>query len=700
MDRLKLHKKFKPLWKNEYDYAIVTGGRGSSKSFTVGTFLEHLSFQLNHVILFTRYTMSSANLSVIPEFQEKIELNDHANHFNISKTEIINNYSNSRILFRGIKTGSGVQTASLKSIQGLSTWIVDEAEELVDETIFDKIDDSVRSDKVKNRVILILNPALKTHWIYKRFFEQAGVNAGWNGIKDRVLYIHTTYLDNINNLSKKFIHKAQQLEKNNPKKYEHIIMGGWLERAEGVIFTDWEIGEFDHTLPYGYGLDFGSLDPDAMVKVAVDSKEKRIYIKEEMYDNNQSTSTLLKRVREIAKDNDMVIADSAERRLIDDIRSTRVNIQKVKKTSIIQGIKEMQGYTLIVTPESSNMATELNSYQWSDKKGEVPVDAYNHCLKGDTLISTKQGLKYIKDIKKNDLILTRLGYQRVLSSGKTGIKQLNKYTIYFDTMRYIVIFATESHLIKTSKGWKTIQSLYKSFKENSIGNTKEKSILVEVLKDYIEKSGSFIMEKSQEGITYTIKTTTQQIMTSKILSLSKQANTSRIIQKNITQNTKKMSSQISVSRGRLQKNGIEVRRGKSGTNNTLSNLISDCLITELGTANSAETNLKQKQAMLSSAQTNVNLSTGEIQELITSPRFANGVEKRLQETNILKRNIAAENVVLNIKKELYKVEEVYDITTNNIPEYYANGILVHNCIDATRYILTKLIRRRSQYSVR
>jgi len=166
-----LNNKYKPLFENETRYFIITGGRGSSKSFGVGTFTNLLSFEANHKILFTRQTMTSAHLSIIPEFQEKIDLMELGNSFEVNKTEIINKISKSEIIFRGIKTSSGDQTANLKSLQGITTWILDEAEELTDETQFDKINLSIRQKGKQNRVILILNPATKEHWIYKRFFE-------------------------------------------------------------------------------------------------------------------------------------------------------------------------------------------------------------------------------------------------------------------------------------------------------------------------------------------------------------------------------------------------------------------------------------------------------------------------------------------------------------------------------------------------
>ena len=167
-----IHKKFL-IW-NEVDsrYFLFTGGRGSGKSFGVATsLLLLLMTETGHNVLFTRYTLRSANISIIPEFKEKIEMLGYENSFYTTKDEIVNKNTGSKILFRGIKTSSGDQTANLKSLQGITTWVMDEAEELVDEDIFDKIDLSVRQKGRDNRIILILNPTTKEHWIYERFFE-------------------------------------------------------------------------------------------------------------------------------------------------------------------------------------------------------------------------------------------------------------------------------------------------------------------------------------------------------------------------------------------------------------------------------------------------------------------------------------------------------------------------------------------------
>ena len=208
--------------------------------------------------------MVSAHLSIIPEFLEKISLLGFENIFSVNKAEVVNLGNKSDILFRGIKTSAGNQTASLKSLQGISTWVLDEAEELIDEDIFDTIDLSIREKGIQNRIILILNPVTKEHWIYKRFFEDKGVEAGFNGFKDNVCYIHSTYLDNKDNLSQSFLERIKTIKHRNFKKYQHKILGGWLDKAEGVVFENWSIGEFNPDgLQTSCGLDFGfSIDPD------------------------------------------------------------------------------------------------------------------------------------------------------------------------------------------------------------------------------------------------------------------------------------------------------------------------------------------------------------------------------------------------------------------------------------------------------
>ena len=362
-------------------YFVITGGRGSGKSYSLNSFLLLLTYEVGHVILFTRYTLTSAHISIIPEFIDKIETANLNNDFSITKDEIINLKTGSKILFKGIKTSSGTQTANLKSLAGVTTWVLDEAEELNDEDTFDKIDFSIRAKNVQNRVILVLNPATKEHFIYKRFYESKGVADGSNLVKGDTTYIHTTYQDNFKNLSQSFILQIEDMKVRRPQKYKHQILGGWLDKAEGVVFNNWSFGTFNpNNLPTSFGLDFGfSIDPDTLIEVAIDKDHKRIYVKEHLYQNGLRMEDLAKICLDKAT-NKLIIADSAEQRLISDLAHKGLNIEPIKKGTIESGVTLMLDFDIIVDTDSSNIAKEFNNYAYLNKGSKLYIDDFNHAI--------------------------------------------------------------------------------------------------------------------------------------------------------------------------------------------------------------------------------------------------------------------------------------------------------------------------------
>ena len=377
-----IKNKYKALG-SDSRYFIVSGGRGSGKSYSVNLFLLLLTYETGHTILFTRYTLTSAHVSIIPEFIDKIETAQLQNDFYITKDEIINLKTGSKILFRGIKTSSGTQTANLKSLSGVTTWVLDEAEELVDEDIFDKIDLSIRHQTKQNRIILILNPATKEHFIYNRFFEGKGVKDGSNTTKGDTTYIHTTYIDNKENLSDSFISQIERMKEQNYKKFEHVVLGGWLDKAEGVVFTNWRFGEFNpDNLQTSFGQDYGySIDPTTLTEVAIDRKQKKLYVKECFYKTQLTTSQIASLNNEYAG-RKLIVGDNAEGRLIDELSRIGNNIVRCDKPPIEFGISLIQDYEIIVEPNSQNIAKELNNYVYLDKGSKLYLDKWNHAIDG------------------------------------------------------------------------------------------------------------------------------------------------------------------------------------------------------------------------------------------------------------------------------------------------------------------------------
>jgi phage terminase large subunit-like protein len=246
--RIVINSKFAPVIRRDDDsgnlaldtrYCILTGGRGSGKSFALATGLAQVLQHPGRTVLFTRWTMASAKDSIIPEFREKIEtLNMQGFTENAADIE---HTSGSRILFRGIKTSQGTQTAKLKSLQGVNLWVLDEAEEMPDEHTFDVIDLSVRDPRRPCHVILSLNPAMRTHWIYRRWFQNSPIPPGQCGVDESagVTFVHTDWRDNHTNLPADFKRIARQCRSANLLRYQHIWLGQWVDQREGALWS-WE----------------------------------------------------------------------------------------------------------------------------------------------------------------------------------------------------------------------------------------------------------------------------------------------------------------------------------------------------------------------------------------------------------------------------------------------------------------------------
>ena len=111
--------------------------------------------------------MVSANISIIPEFLEKAENDGTQKYFRSTRSNVTNKMTGSTVMFRGLKTSSGNQTAKLKSIHGITTFVVDEAEEWVSEREFETIMLSIRQKGIQNRIIIVMNPTDNNHWVYK-----------------------------------------------------------------------------------------------------------------------------------------------------------------------------------------------------------------------------------------------------------------------------------------------------------------------------------------------------------------------------------------------------------------------------------------------------------------------------------------------------------------------------------------------------
>lgn len=402
------HPVYLPLYEDKtHPIILITGGRASGKSSEISDFIPRLTFEYNkaekkaHQVLYCRYTMVSANISIIPEVLDKIEKDDLTPYFKSTKTDVVNRMTGSRIMFRGINTSSGNQTAKLKSIQGVTTFVCDEAEEWTSYDEFEKIYLSMREKGLNTRAIIIMNPADTNHWVYQKYIKDTQKIVEFDGIPVQisthpdVLHIHTSYLDNKAYLSDTFLAAAARMKEDDPDRYAHVFMGRWDDIAEGAIFKKWGIvdsfpEDCDHQ---ALGMDFGfHPDPTAIVRCGV--KGNRLYLDEVCYKRGLFAPDA---AEELSRYPDLfTYSENADERFAMDISKHGPILFRVAKGpgSIMAGINKMLEYEIFVTKDSVNLQNELRNYVWAkdlfgnytrmpaDRQADHLIDAARYYIGG------------------------------------------------------------------------------------------------------------------------------------------------------------------------------------------------------------------------------------------------------------------------------------------------------------------------------
>lgn len=204
------------------------------------------------------------------------------------------------------------------------------------------------------------------------------------GIKDRedVDHLVLTYKDN-EALDSRIVEAIEQRRGN--KSWWRVYGEGLLGEVDGKIYKGWEVTE---RIPHEarlerYGLDFGyTNDPTGIVAIYYYNGG---YILDEIaYQKGMSN----KDIADLLKNSDraMVVADSAEPKSIDEIKSYGVNIIPAKKgrDSIRNGIQLVQQQRITVTNSSINLIREYRNYMWKyDKNGnpmQEPEGGKDHLL--------------------------------------------------------------------------------------------------------------------------------------------------------------------------------------------------------------------------------------------------------------------------------------------------------------------------------
>lgn len=202
------------------------------------------------------------------------------------------------------------------------------------------------------------------------------------GKRDDIDFIILTYKDN-EALDKQIVEALEQRQ--NRTGWWQVYGLGQMGEVEGKIYKNWQIiDDIPHEARLErYGLDFGyTNDPTAIVAVYY-------YNGGYIFDEITYTNGLFnKQIVDIIKDLEVapVIADSAEPKSIDEIKSYGISILPAVKGSgsITQGIQNIQYQKISITKRSVNLIKEYRNYLWQiDKDGKilnVPEGGLDHAL--------------------------------------------------------------------------------------------------------------------------------------------------------------------------------------------------------------------------------------------------------------------------------------------------------------------------------
>lgn len=382
---------YNEFWHNKNFYRVVKGSRGSKKSKTTA---------LNFIYRLMEYEW--ANLLVVRRFSNTNKQSTytdlrwatnrlgvkHLFKFNDSLPEITYKPTGQKILFRGLDDPLKITSITVEN--GILCWAwFEEAYQIETfdkfSTVVESIRGSVDDPEFFKQITITFNPWSERHWLKPTFFdENTRLN---NTFSYTTTFRVNEWLDEVD------IARYEDLYRTNPRRARIVCDGDWGV-AEGLVFENFEVKEFDwveklkEKQVVAHGSDFGfTQDPTTLISTIVDLKNKELWIYDEHYQRGMLTDEIYQMYLDKGLKNAKIIADSAEKRLITEIK--RKGISNLKPSikgqgSIMQGVQFIQGFKIYVHPTCEHTIEELNTYTFDqDKDGNwlnKPIDANNHLM--------------------------------------------------------------------------------------------------------------------------------------------------------------------------------------------------------------------------------------------------------------------------------------------------------------------------------
>ena len=364
-------KFFPYLLDYSHRWEFWMGSAGSSKSYTITQKLIIRACSQQIKILVCRRYGTTIRNTVFATFKEILNKWKLTPYVKINESDFRIRFCNgSEIIFLGLD-----DEAKLLSLNNIGTVFVEEAYE-VPQNMVEQLNLRMRGNVQNQQIILAWNPISRSSWLFKFSVEQPPANS---------IFIHSTYKDNPF-LSKEYIEALEELYVRNPQKARIFCDGQWGVDAEGLVFQNWKVEEFDPLelattgLEHRCGCDFGFIDPSTIIPSLYDKENGKIYIYDEFYKSGCQLDTLYEAMVQMNLTKTKIYMDNAEPRSIDYFRRKGINAQPCLKGagSVNSRIAFLQNNQIIIHPKCKNVIMEFENFSYEKTKDGTYKDTFTH----------------------------------------------------------------------------------------------------------------------------------------------------------------------------------------------------------------------------------------------------------------------------------------------------------------------------------
>lgn len=389
----------------EYGTYLCCGGYGSSKSYHIAWKIINKLFLEVRKALVVREVYDTIRESCFDLFCEILGemdlLSRNANERGkvIAKTSPMQlNFPNgSKIIFKGMD-----KPEKLKSINGITIVWLEEASE-IKYSGYKELRGRLRHPTMPLHFILSLNPVGMDNWVYTHFFKHTD-NEGNEVVilddedlyrdktivKNGVYYHHSTCDDNYF-LPEDYTANLDEMKLYDPDLYRVARLGRF--GVNGVrVLPQFEVADSHGDVLFlirgippdfrFHGMDFGfETSYNALVDMAVDDKNKILYLYGEYYQNHMTDPQTSKELKRLGYLDVPIIADCAEPKTIAYFKQEGFTMRGCKKynNSRLENTKKIKRFKKIVcSPKCINCVKELKNLTYKkDSKGDTIYDEFN-----------------------------------------------------------------------------------------------------------------------------------------------------------------------------------------------------------------------------------------------------------------------------------------------------------------------------------